>query len=372
MKSLLETTRAVRPTRRQAAVLTLTGLATASAMTAATAAASDIRTVSAAQRAADRQTLLNLINAYRIQNGLAPVKHSATIASIMDAEAARQFRAGSYSHGTEFYGNPKVQGYSFVSEVIALSYNDDLNQLMNFWKSSRPHREAVLAPQANVMAIGLCYGHGTSLPWRVLGNVGIYRFEAGKGPNDYVSTITGVNTLSNGSSQVGTYAVGDKLASHYRSRGGADFFGLPTGAAFSSINGGIIQNFAKGRTIYWSPTTGAQDVYWPGAIGGRYAGSDFERNWGYPMNSEYEFWGSIRQDFVKGGVITSVYWTPSTGARAIIETGAISARWYALGGPAVLGFPVTDEVRWIDGVTRVTFSSGTTINWTQARGTWVS
>ena len=62
----------------------------------------------------------------------------------------------------------------------------------------------------------------------------------------------------------------------------------------------------------------------------------------------------------------------STGARVIIETGAISARWYALGGPAVLGFPVTDEIRWVDGVTRVTFSSGTTINWTQARGTWVS
>lgn len=368
MKSFLETARAVQPTRRQAAVLALTGLAATTAITAATAAGSDIRTVTAAQRAADQQTLLNLINAYRAQNGLGAVKHSATVASVMEGEAIRQFKAGAYSHGTEFLYNSKVQGYSFVREVIALSYNDDLNQLLNFWKSSAPHRAAILAPQANVIGIGFCYGHGTSLPWRVLGNVGIYRYEAGKGPNDYVSTIT----FSNRPSEVSTYALNDKLADHYNARGGVDFFGLPTGNPFSSVDGGIIQNFAKGRTIYWTTSTGAHDVFWGGAIGGRYAGSDFERNWGYPMNSEYEFLGSMRQDFIKNGVIMSLYWTPSTGARAIIETGAISAHWYALGGPAAIGFPVTDEVRWIDGITRVTFSSGTTINWTEARGTWVS
>ena len=147
MKSLLETTRAVQPTRRQAAVLALTGLAATTAITAATAAASDIRTVSAAQRAADQQTLLNLINAYRAQNGLGAVKHSATVASVMEGEAIRQFKAGAFSHGTEFLYNSKVQGYSFVREVIALSYNDDLNQLMNFWKSSAPHRAAILAPR---------------------------------------------------------------------------------------------------------------------------------------------------------------------------------------------------------------------------------
>ncbi|MGV3246999.1 CAP domain-containing protein [Rothia sp. 11254D007CT] len=372
MKSILETTRAVRPTRRQAAVLTLTGLATATAVTAATAAASDIRTVSAAQRAADQQTLLNLINAYRAQNGLGAVKHSATVASVMEGEAIRQFKAGYYSHGTEFLYNSKVQGYSFVREVIALSYNDDLNQLLNFWKSSPPHRAAILAPQANVIGIGFCYGHGTSLPWRVLGNVGIYRYEAGKGPNDYVSTISSVNTLSNAFSEVSAYAISDKLSDHYYANGGADTFGLPTGNPFASVNGGIIQNFDKGRTIYWTASTGAHNVYWPGAIGGRYAGSNFERNWGYPMNSEHAFSGGMRQDFIKGNGIMSVYWTPSTGARVIVGTGAISARWYALGGPAVLGFPVTDEIRWVDGVTRVTFSSGTTINWTQARGTWVS
>ena len=372
MKSLLETTRAVRPTRRQVAALTLSGLALGTAATAAGAAASDIRTVSPAQRAADQQTLLNLINAYRAQNGLGAVKHSATVASVMEGEAIRQFRAGAFSHGTEFLYNSKVQGYSFVREVIALSYNDDLNQLLNFWKSSPPHRAAILAPEANVIGIGYCYGHGSSLPWRVLGNVGIYRYEAGKGPNDYVSTIT---SLSNGAGQElpsTHFPVSGEIGSYFHSQGGLDIFGQPTGNQFSSIDGGLIQNFANRQTIYWSPQHGAQKVYWGGAIGGRYAGSGFEHNWGYPMNSEYEFWGSMRQDFAKGNGIMSVYWTEATGAHVINEKGAISARWYALGGPGALGFPVTDEVRWLDGVTRVTFSRGTTINWSESRGTWVS
>ena len=373
MKSILETTRAVQPTRRQAAVLALTGLAATTAITAATAAASDIRTVSAAQRAADQQTLLNLINAYRAQNGLGAVKHSATVASVMEGEAIRQFKAGYYSHGTEFLYNSKVQGYSFVREVIALSYNDDLNQLLNFWKSSPPHRAAILAPQANVIGIGFCYGHGTSLPWRVLGNVGIYRYEAGKGPNDYVSTISSVNTLSNAFSEVSAYAISDKLSDHYYANGGANTFGLPAGNPTSSANGGVVQNFTNARSIFWSEATGAHAVFWDGAIGTRYAQQGSEKGgWGYPMNSEYRFWSSVRQDFVKDGVITSVYWTPSTGAHVINESGAISARWYALGGPKALGYPVTDEVLWLDGVVRVTFSSGTTINWTESRGVWVS
>lgn len=368
MKSLLETTRAVQPTRRQAAILALTGLAATTAITAATAAASDIRTVTAAQRAADQQTLLNLINAYRAQNGLGAVKHSATVASVMEGEAIRQFKAGAFSHGTEFLYNSKVQGYSFVREVIALSYNDDLNQLMNFWKSSAPHRAAILAPQANVIGIGFCYGHGTSLPWRVLGNVGIYRYESGRGPNDYVSTIT----ASSGGSSSTAFPITGEIANYYHANGGAATFGQPLGNQFGSIDGGLIQNFSNSQTIYWSPQHGAQRVYWRGAIGGRYAQNDFERNWGYPMNSEYGFWGSVRQDFSRNNGIMSVYWTPSTGARVINDRGAISARWYAMGGPGTLGFPVTDEVRWPDGVTRVTFANGTTINWTQARGTWVS
>lgn len=365
MKSFLETARAVQPTRRQAAILTFSGLVAGAAATAATAASSDIRTVSATRRTTDQQTLLNLINAYRAQNGLGAVKHSATIAGVMDGEAIRQFRAGSFSHGTEFIYNSKVQGYNFVREVIALSYNDDLKQLMNFWKSSPPHRAAILAPQANVIGIGLCYGHGTSLPWRVLGNVGIYRYESGRGPNDYVSTITaGVENTA--------FPITGEIANYYHANGGAATFGQPLGNQFSSIDGGLIQNFSNSQTIYWSPQHGAQRVYWRGAIGGRYAQNDFERNWGYPMNSEYGFWGSVRQDFSRGNSIMSVYWTPSTGACVINERGVISAHWYALGGPGSLGFPTTDEVRGPDGITRVTFENGTTINWTEQRGTWVS
>lgn len=370
MNNLLE---AARPTRRQVAALTLSGLAVAGAATVATAAPSDLRSVSATQRAADQQRLLDLINVFRAQNGLRAVRHSSTVATVMQAEAERQVRAGYFSHGTEFIYNPKVQGYSFVREVIALSYNDDLNVLLNFWKGSPAHRAAVLAPQANVMGIGLAYGHGTSLPWRVLGNVGIYEYQAGRGPNDYVSNITAdLGAQSDGSKEIPAFALTGAIGNHYYARGGANFFGQPTGNEFGSINGGAIQNFSNSRTIYWTPQQGAHTIYWSGAIGGRFAGAGFEHGWGYPMNSEYSFWGSVRQDFVKGRHVNSVYWTPSTGARVINESGAISARWYSLGGPPALGFPTTDETMGSDGVIRVSFSSGTTINWTATRGTWVS
>lgn len=372
MNNLLEAVHTTKPTRRQAAILTLSGIAVAGAATAATAAASDMRSVSAAKRAADQQTLLNLINAFRAQNGLGAVKHSATVATVMQAEAERQVRAGAFSHGTEFLYNSKVQGYSFVREVIALSYNDDLNVLLNFWKSSPAHRAAILAPQANVIGIGFGYGHGVSLPWRVLGNVGIYRYEAGKGPNDYVSTITSAAPQSNDSAPISSFSLTGAIRNYYYANGGANTFGQPTGNEFAGANGGAIQHFSNNRSIYWSSEQGAHTIFWNGAIGGRFAGANYEHNWGYPMSSEYEFWGCVRQDFIKDGRITSVYWTEATGARVINESGAISARWYGMGGPRALGFPVTDETRWADGVTRVTFSKGTTINWTESRGVWVS
>ncbi|WP_237201852.1 CAP domain-containing protein [Rothia nasimurium] len=371
MKNLLETTRAVKPNRRQAAALTLAGVAAAGVATSANAASSDIRTVSAAQRAADQQRLLDLINAFRAQNGLNPVRHSATVASVMEIEAIRQFNAGYFSHGTQFLYNSKVQGYSFVREVIALTYNDDISQLLAFWKSSPAHRAAVLAPQANVMGIGLCYGHGTNLPWRILGNVGIYRYDNGRGPNDYTSSIVAPQS-SAPVQQVSAIPMSGNIASHYHANGGEATFGLPATAEFGSINGGRIQNFTKGRTIYWSPTFGAHNVYWPGAIGGKYAANRFEFGWGYPMNSEHPYLGGMRQDFSKDGFKISVFWTEATGARSLVGHGAIYYRWHDLGGPTVLGFPVTDEVRGGDGVTRVTFASGITINWTEARGTWES
>lgn len=370
MNNLLE---AARPTRRQVAALTLSGLAVAGTATAAIAASSDLRSVSATQRATDQQRLLDLINVFRAQNGLRAVRHSATVATVMQAEAERQVRAGYFSHGTEFIYNPSVQGYSFVREVIALSYNDDLNVLINFWKGSPAHRAAVLAPQANVMGIGLAYGHGTSLPWRVLGNVGIYEYQAGRGPNDYVSNITAdLGTQSDGSKEVPAFALTGAIGNHYYARGGANFFGQPTGNEFRGADGGVIQHFSYRRSIYWSADQGAHTIFWGGSIGRRFAGANYENGLGYPMNSEYMFWSAVRQDFMKGGRINSVYWTPSTGARVINESGAISARWYSLGGPPALGFPTTDETMGSDGVIRVSFSKGVTINWSADRGVWVN
>lgn len=366
MKTILESARAVQPTRRQAAALTLSGLAVAATTaTAAHSAASDLRSVSAAQRAADQQTLLNLINAYRAQNGLGAVKHSAIVASVMQPEAERQVRAGYFSHGTEFIYNSKVQGYSFVREVIALSYNDDLAVLLNFWKSSAPHRAAILAPQANVIGIGLAYGHGTSLPWRVLGNVGIYRYEAGKGPNDYVSKITATPAPTTG------FIVRDGIGTYYNANGGAATFGAPTSNEFAgSDRAGAVQNFANGKTIYWTNAAGAKTVTWGTAIGQKFAASGFEGGLGYPVTEQIGglAGGGAYQMFRKDGTTHTVLWSPASGgAYAIKEGSAISHAWTVRGREAGFGYPTSDEYS-VGIYVRQNFTGGKVLSWNSLTG----
>lgn len=364
MKAILESARAVQPTRRQAAALTLSGLAVAATTaTAAHSAASDLRSVSAAQRAADQQTLLNLINAYRAQNGLGAVKHSAIVASVMQPEAERQVRAGYFSHGTEFIYNAKVRGYSFVREVIALSYNDDLAVLLNFWKSSPLHRAAILAPQANVIGIGLAYGHGTSLPWRVLGNVGIYRYEAGKGPNDYVSQIAAPSAPTG-------FTVSNGIGAYYHANGGAANFGTPTSNEFRGLDGaGTVQNFSNQKTIYWTDGAGAKTLYWPGAIGHRYAAQGFEAGIGYPVTEETGGLvnGGYYQMFRKGNTTSSLMWSPSSGAHIIRENSGISQAWTVRGREAGFGYPTSDEY-WAGIYVRQNFTGGKVLSWNSLTG----
>lgn len=364
MKTILETARAVQPTRRQAAALTLSGLAVAATATAAHSAPSDLRAVSAAQRAADQQALLNLINAYRAQFGLGAVKHSAIVASVMQPEAERQVRAGYFSHGTEFIYNSKVQGYSFVREVIALSYNDDLSVLLNFWKSSPPHRAAILAPQANVIGIGLAYGHGRSLPWRVLGNVGIYRYENGRGPNDYVSQITAAPAPTVG------FTVRNGIGAYYHANGGASVFGNPTSDEFAGHDRrGVVQNFSNRRTVYWTDGFGAKTVNWSGAIGRRFASSGFESGLGYPVTEEIGGLpnGGAYQMFRKGHVTHTVLWSPQSGAHAIKENSAISHYWTVRGREAGFGYPTSDEY-WAGIYVRQNFTGGRVVSWNSITG----
>ena len=94
---------------------------------------------------------------------------------------------------------------------------------------------------------------------------------------------------------------------------------------------------------------------------------------GFPINDEkLAEDGSSSVTFSKDGARTIILWSQETGAHTLNEKGAIYRAWQANGGAAEHGYPVSDEEVGADGITRVTFADGITINWTQAEGTWIT
>lgn len=316
--------------------------ATCLATSAAHAAASDLVSVSLSQRAADTQKLLSLINTYRAQNGLGALSHSPTIATVMEGEARRQFIAGAVSHSNVFLNHPQVQGYTFAREIIALSWQGRLEDLLAFWKSSPAHNAALLAPEANVCGIGFAYGNGGVLPWRVLGNVALYRYRAGDGPNDYNSAVTAQASTARELPNI----VGGIL-SKYNADGGAGFYGDPTQNQQQGADGGYYQAFNKNgivRTIYWHPQASGH-IYEHGAIGRLWRAKGSESGLGYPLANEHGglAGGGYQQRFRKGNRTYKVLWHPSTGAHSVYENGAIGIFWARRGFENGLGYPLMSE-----------------------------
>ncbi len=366
--------------RRTAGKLAFAALGAASLSLAtanpAHAASYHIRTVSDSYRIADAQKLLDAINAYRAANGRGPVKHSARIASVMDGEARRQFIEGAFSHSNTFLTTPVATGYSFAREVIALSYNDDINQLMAFWKSSPAHRDAILAPEANTVGIGLCYGTGSGLPWRVLGNVGIYRFN-GAGPGDIQTRVDGGGLSVQSSAASGTtlnHPVVGGISSRFYADGGLDHYGQPNGPEYGGlVGGGYWQSFSKGsdrHTILWSPSTGANAVKETGAIGSHWRSIGVENTVGYPIMNERSglINGGWWQQFqTVEGHRRTIIWSPNTGAHMVKEGTPFARAWRDSGAEYGFGYPTTDEY-WVGLEIRQNFSNGVTLAWNSVTG----
>lgn len=106
--------------------------------------------------------------------------------------------------------------------------------------------------------------------------------------------------------------------------------------------GGAAQAFENHLHVYWHPITGAHSMYWAGAIGSRFAATGFENGWGFPDSEETGFSYGAQQWFrAPSGFATAVYWSPRTGARALVGGGAIHARWGQ--NTQSYGFPASDE-----------------------------
>ncbi len=125
---------------------------------------------------------------------------------------------------------------------------------------------------------------------------------------------------------------------------------------------GRYNHFANG-SIYWTPATGAHEVY--GTIRAKWSAAGWERSfYGYPVTGEYAVANGRASNF-QGA---NIYWGPTTGAFEV--HGSILANYLAMGGPSsILGLPVTDETTTPDRIGRFNhFVGGGSIYWTPATG----
>ena len=169
------------------------------------------------------------------------------------------------------------------------------------------------------------------------------------------------------SQATGTHEVHGAIGARYRAlRGAAGPLAYPTIDETAAPDGyGRYSHFTGtgGGSIYWTPQTGAHEVY--GAIRGRWVELRFEQGpLGYPITGELPTSdGRGRYNDFAGTGGGSIYWTPQTGAHEVY--GAIHDRWSELGREtSALGYPVSGEYE-VEGGRRSDFENGY-IRWDRA------
>lgn len=165
---------------------------------------------------------------------------------------------------------------------------------------------------------------------------------------------------------------GSGIEGAYYRFGGVKTFGLPTSNEFGLVDGGVAQNFALNRTIYWTDKYGAFPVNFNGGIGQKFASGGYENKYGYPINEEVGLPGGAVQKFrTVAGAQTSLYWSAHTGrTHSVWEGGAIGTKFNSAGGTARLGYPAEDETPIHNGARQIfsTPTSETRIYWSPITG----
>ena len=201
-------------------------------------------------------------------------------------------------------------------------------------------------------------GAPTSNEYSVPGGDPASRMETFIGGNIYWSSATGAHEVH-----------GAILGEYSGSFGTSAYYGLPLTDESPTWDGiGRYNHFQSGRSIYWTPGTGAHTVY--GAIRDDWASLGWERSAiGYPTFVEMDIdglQGAKWQPFVNG----NMYWSPATYAHEV--HGAILAEYLGVGGPTAYGLPLTNELITPDGIGRYNhFDGGRSIYWTPGTGAHV-
>lgn len=103
-----------------------------------------------------------LINEFRAENGIAPLKFNATAATEAYNWSKYMGQTGNYRHAAQQdYYAPTEGLYRMRSENIAWSTETDVSGMFNQWKTSLSHRAAMLNPASTSFGIAFYTGSGT-------------------------------------------------------------------------------------------------------------------------------------------------------------------------------------------------------------------
>jgi uncharacterized protein with LGFP repeats len=119
----------------------------------------------------------------------------------------------------------------------------------------------------------------------------------------------------------------------------ASFLGGPTTGEMGTPDGVGRYNVFQSGSIYWTPQTGAFEVH--GAIRDQWKVLNWEAGvLGYPISDETTTPDGVgRYNVFQNG---SIYWSPNTGAHEVY--GKIRDKWKELGWEAgALGYPTSGE-----------------------------
>ncbi|MEV7606603.1 CAP domain-containing protein [Paenarthrobacter sp. NPDC089322] len=106
-------------------------------------------------------TVFNAINSYRASLGLAPVKYHATVAGLAQEWSNSIASREVIQHRPNFWTDPRaLNPNNGAGEVIAVRWDRDAAQLVEWWKGSPGHDALLRDPRFNVMGIGITYTDG--------------------------------------------------------------------------------------------------------------------------------------------------------------------------------------------------------------------
>ncbi|MFH5878944.1 CAP domain-containing protein [Arthrobacter sp. NA-172] len=105
--------------------------------------------------------VFNAINAYRTSLGLNPVKYNPTVSTLSQDWSNNIASREVIEHRSSFWTDPRaLNPNNGAGEVIAVRWDRDAAQLVEWWKGSPAHDALLRDPRFNVIGVGITFTDG--------------------------------------------------------------------------------------------------------------------------------------------------------------------------------------------------------------------